>query len=140
MNRVTIYSDGSASPNPGKGSWACIIKFNGKEWIHCGGETHSTNNRMEISGISECIKKIVPLGIKEFKIVTDSKYCLYGIRNRSEWVKKSSLLNSDIWLPLYKIITENSLNIEVVWVKGHSDNEFNNRCHNLANNYRNKYL
>jgi len=136
---IIIYSDGSCSPNPGIGAWCCIIKFNGNELIQTGTELKSTNNRMEIMGIYQCLKQIVKYGYKNIKIVSDSKYLGYGLRFNSIRLNKAKTPNLDIWVPLHKIKKDNNLKIRCEWIKGHMGHIENERCDKIATQVRNEF-
>lgn len=138
---IQIYTDGGCSGNPGPGGWAYII-FAEKEQIEeSGGEKFTTNNRMELAAVinaldfmdsNENYRKAL------IKFYTDSQYVKKGI---TEWIKnwlkngwktasKKPVKNKDLWEILNNLNTR--MKISWNWVKGHSDNEFNNRCDSLV--------
>ena len=137
MKHVDLYTDGSCSGNPGPGGWGAILIYQGVEKELSGGEPHTTNNRMEllaaISGL-QALKE--PCRVE---LYTDSQYLssaieqhwLEGWKKRG-WKKadKSPVLNPDLWQALDRELQRHAVTLH--WVKGHADNEYNNRCDALA--------
>ena len=137
MKNVTIYTDGACSYNPGAGGWAAVLIYRSVHKEISGGCEATTNNRMEITAAIEALS-----ALKEpcrVDLYTDSAYLsnayLEGwIFNwiKNDWKKadKHPVENSDLW----KRLSELTRIHKVVWhkVKGHSDNEYNNRCDELA--------
>ncbi|MCL2556630.1 MAG: ribonuclease HI [Firmicutes bacterium] len=142
MKNVTIYTDGACSGNPGPGGWAAILICNGAEKILSGYEKDTTNNRMELMGVIEALKALKTSC--NVKIYSDSAYFVNAIKLKwlNNWQKNSDILgnwrtaskgevkNVDLWKQ-YLTLSKNH-NIEVIWVKGHADNELNNRCDKIA--------
>lgn len=137
MKQVTIYTDGACSGNPGPGGWGAILEFQGREKELSGGEAQTTNNRMELTAVIEALRALKePCAID---LYTDSKYVcdavmqrwVYGWRARG-WVKpdKKPALNADLWQLLLPLLETHSVTWH--WVKGHAENEKNNRCDRLA--------
>jgi ribonuclease HI len=137
MKTVTLYTDGACSGNPGPGGWGAILIYNGHEKEMSGGEGHTTNNRMELTAVIQALSIL-----KEPCIVdlwSDSKYVIDGLEKgwakgwkARGWVKsdKKPALNPDLWDELLRLTDIHSLRYH--WVKGHAENEFNNRCDELA--------
>lgn len=132
MKQVDIYTDGACSGNPGKGGWAAILIYNGVEKEISGGYPETTNNRMELFAIISGLK-----ALKEACAVTvysDSAYCVDAFLQNwiSGWVKKNwkDVKNVDLWKMLLRLTNKHK--VDFVKVKGHSDNEYNNRCDALA--------
>ena len=137
MKHVKIYTDGACSNNPGKGGWAAILIYKGIEKIISGGYANTTNNRMELFAIINALKQL-----KERCSVTvysDSAYSLDPILKgwlidwqNNNWKSSSGsqIKNIDLWKAL--IVEMNKHKLNFVKVKGHSDNEYNNRCDKLA--------
>ena len=137
MKTVTIYTDGACSGNPGPGGWCAILEYNGTVKMLSGGEAQTTNNRMELTAVIQAL-----LALRESCIVelySDSKYVIDALEKgwawgwrRKGWVKsdKKPALNVDLWEKLLPLLKTH----EVVWhwVKGHAENEKNNRCDKLA--------
>lgn len=137
MKKVEIYTDGACSNNPGKGGWAAILIYNGHEKVISGGEPNTTNNRMELKSIIEALKILKEKC--EVTVYSDSAYAINPFLNNwiNGWIKnnwkssdKNEIKNIDLWKLLLEQV--NSHVVSFVKVKGHSDNEFNNRCDKLA--------
>ena len=137
MKTVTLYTDGACSGNPGPGGWGAILEFNGTEKELSGGESRTTNNRMELTAVIEGLKALKEPCIVE--LYSDSKYVIdalekgwaVGWRKRG-WKKadKKPALNSDLWAVLLDLCDLHEVHLH--WVKGHAENPYNNRCDELA--------
>ncbi len=137
MKHVDIYTDGACSGNPGPGGWAAILIYKGREKIISGGYPQTTNNRMELFAI---INALLQLKEKcEVTVYSDSAYSLEPFMKGwiGEWQAKnwktssgSAVKNVDLWKALLIEIAKHK--VSFVKVKGHSDNENNNRCDELA--------
>ena len=137
MKTVTLYTDGACSGNPGPGGWGAILEFNGVEKELSGGESSTTNNRMELTAVIAGLQ-----ALKEpcqVELYSDSKYVIDGLSKgwaaswqKNSWRKadKKPALNPDLWEILLALTQKHSLNYH--WVKGHADNPKNNRCDELA--------
>lgn len=136
MDRVTIYTDGACSGNPGIGGWGAILQCGDvtKE-IH-GGARNTTNNRMELTAAIEALSLLKRSC--EVRIYTDSQYIRNGI---TEWIgewlknnwknsKKQEVLNRDLWQRLWELDRQH--HTTWFWVKGHDGNELNERADWLA--------
>ena len=137
MKTVTLYTDGACSGNPGPGGWGAILEFQGTEKELSGGEAETTNNRMELTAVIEGLSALKEPCIVE--LYSDSKYVIDGLSKgwaaswqRNGWKKadKKPALNPDLWEKLLKLTTIHTLHYH--WVKGHAENEKNNRCDQLA--------
>ena len=134
--KVTIYTDGACSGNPGPGGWGAILMWNGNEKELSGFEVETTNNRMEMMAVIESLKALKKSC--SVTICTDSKYVMQGatewIHNwkKKNWKKadKKEVVNKDLWLLLDK--EQQKHKIEWVWIKGHSGDEYNERADELA--------
>ena len=137
MKTVTIYTDGACSGNPGPGGWGAILMYGEHKKELSGGEARTTNNRMELTGVIVALEALKEPCIVE--LYSDSKYVIDGLgkgwakgwRARG-WVKsdKKPALNPDLWGRLLDLCEKHTVNLH--WVKGHAENEFNNRCDQLA--------
>ncbi len=129
--QVTLYSDGSSLGNPGPGGYGIILKFNGHEKEFYGGETNTTNNRMELRGVIEGLKLIKePCDIT---VISDSSYVVNGMNSWIKgWIKKDfkKVKNVDLWREYIEFSKPHT--IKGVWVRGHNGHEENERCDKLA--------
>ncbi len=137
MKKVEIYSDGACSGNPGVGGYCAILIYNGVERVISGSEELTTNNRMELMGV---IKGLEALKEKcEVFLYSDSRYVIdaFNAGWLTSWQKnswrnssKKEVKNIDLWKRLIELV--NIHKITFIKVKGHADNEFNNRCDKIA--------
>ena len=137
LKKVTIYTDGACSGNPGPGGYGAVLIYNGNEKEISGGEKSTTNNKMEMMGV---IKALEMLKEKcDVEVYSDSAYVVNSINNKwvyswrkNNWIKsdKSKAKNIDLWERLLELIYYH--NVKFIKVKGHADNEYNNRCDKLA--------
>lgn len=137
MKDVTIYTDGACSGNPGPGGWGAILMYNENKKEISGANKQTTNNIMEITAVLEALKLL-----KEecnVKVYSDSAYVVNAFNQgwiynwkKNNWKTsgKTPVKNKELWEELYKFTQMHK--IEFIKVKGHSDNEFNNRCDFLA--------
>ena len=145
MQTVTIYTDGACSGNPGPGGWGAILQCAGAEKELSGGEAETTNNRMELTAVIsalECLKKpcIVEL-YSDSKYVIDALSLGWAVSWRAKgWKKpdKKPALNPDLWARLLTLTEQHELHYH--WVKGHAENEYNNRCDAMAVRESKKFL
>ena len=137
MKTVTIYTDGACSGTPGPGGWGAILSYNGVEKEISGGAPETTNNRMELTAVIEALSRLKePCAVE---LYSDSKYVIdalekrwvYGWRSRG-WKKadKKPALNVDLWEKLLPLLERHR--VQYHWVKGHAENEKNNRCDEMA--------
>lgn len=137
MKTVDIYTDGACSGNPGVGGYCAILMYNSKEKIISGSEENTTNNRMELLAVIRGLE-----ALKEACIVnlySDSSYVINAFNEKwiDSWVAnnwktagKKAVKNVDLWQRLLELINQHKVNF--IKVKGHSDNEYNNRCDKIA--------
>lgn len=137
MKKVTIYTDGACSGNPGPGGWGTILHYGETEKVLSGGEAETTNNRMELSAVIAGLSALRESCRVE--IVTDSKYVSDAVtlgwakkwrdngwmRNRSE-----KALNPDLWETLLDLLDRHE--VTFTWVKGHAGHPENERCDAMA--------
>ena len=137
MEEITIYTDGACSGNPGPGGWGAILMFKDYKKEISGSLKDTTNNIMELTAVIEALK-LVKFPCK-IKIYSDSAYVVNAFLQGwiYNWIKKgwktadgSPVKNKELWEDLYKFTKTHE--IEFIKVKGHSDNEYNNRCDELA--------
>ena len=137
MKLVEIYTDGACSGNPGPGGWGAILRWNGHEKELSGGEAMTTNNRMELSGVIAALEALKESCIVE--LWSDSKYVIDALDKgwaekwrKNGWKKpdKKNALNPDLWERLLELTARHEMRYH--WVKGHAENEYNNRCDALA--------
>ena len=137
MKDVIIYTDGACSGNPGPGGWGCVLKYGTFRKEMSGFERETTNNRMELLAAIMALKALrEPCNVT---LYSDSSYLTDAFLKgwlvswqKKNWVKsdKKPVLNKDLWLELIEL--SNLHTIRWIRVKGHADNEENNRCDQLA--------
>lgn len=137
MKKVEIYTDGACSGNPGKGGWAAVLVYKGKEKEISGGSGDTTNNRMELTAVIEALKQLrEPCSVE---LTTDSKYVCDAVNKgwlyswkKSGWKKsdRKPALNVDLWEELLPLLEKHNVNFN--WVKGHNGHPYNERCDRLA--------
>lgn len=137
LSKVIVYTDGACSGNPGPGGWGALLQWNGKEKELTGGEAHSTNNRMEMTAVIEALKTLnkpceVHIHSDSALIVNTFKQNWIGGWKKRGWKtsKKKPVKNQDLWQAMLKAMEPHT--VEWVKVKGHADNERNNRVDALA--------
>ena len=137
---VEIWTDGGCKPNPGPGGWAAILKFRGTVKELSGGESDTTNNRMELTAAAEALCALTrPCSVV---LHTDSEYLKNGItRWHTGWVRKNwrnaagdPVKNMDLWKRILDAAKPHR--IEWLWVRGHSGNPMNERADELATQAR----
>lgn len=144
--KIEIYTDGSSKPHTSKaGGWAyvCILEIEGRlekqqvEFWKSGGATNTTNNRMELMAIIKGLEFIWNSSLLGNKIVvySDSQYCVKGSNIWvGNWIANNwnddTVKNRDLWERLHRI--KKLVNPEIVWVRGHDGNYFNERADKLS--------
>ncbi len=139
MEKVIIYTDGACSGNPGPGGWGAILMYKENKKEIAGGKEDTTNNVMELTAVIEGLKALkFPC---EVELYSDSAYVVNAFDKGwiDNWVKnnwktagKEPVKNQELWQELYDLTKIHKVTFHKV--KGHSDNEFNNRCDELARN------
>lgn len=137
ISDVVIYTDGACSGNPGPGGWAAILMAGGAKKELSGGEADTTNNRMELMGVISGLKALTrPCNVE---VHSDSAYVVNAFSQNwiGKWASngwknsaKADVANTDLWKELLELTKIH--NVTFVKVKGHADNEYNNRCDELA--------
>jgi ribonuclease HI len=133
---VEIFTDGACSGNPGPGGWGAILRYRGQERELKGGETHTTNNRMEMMAAIQALEALKKPS--RVKLHTDSQYLHDGITKyihawRAKGWKtadKKPVKNQDLWQRLEAAMKSHA--IEWQWVKGHAGHAENERADALA--------
>jgi ribonuclease HI len=134
--RVEIWTDGACSGNPGPGGWGVVLRFNGTVKELSGGETLTTNNRMELLAAIRALEALTRACAVD--LYTDSQYVRGGI---TEWMKgwkrngwktadKKAVKNQELWEELDRLIAKHD--VAWHWVKGHAGNPDNERTDELA--------
>jgi ribonuclease HI len=134
---VRIYADGACKGNPGPGGWGAILQFGGKEKELFGGETQTTNNRMELTAVIRALEALTKPSLVE--VYTDSQYVQKGI---SEWLRdwkrrgwktadKKPVKNKELWEELDRLAAGHRISWH--WVRGHAGHPENERADRLAN-------
>jgi ribonuclease HI len=138
---IHIYTDGACEPNPGAGGWSFVVyDGNGFEVNNRnGGDIHTTNNIMEMTGVLAALEyaKLSGLKVSETAIYSDSQYCVKGCNEwRHSWkrkgweVGKPKLANAGLWRAIDAAHIE--FPCKVIWVRGHSGVAGNERADRLA--------
>jgi ribonuclease HI len=126
MDKIVIYTDGSCLSNPGPGGWAVLLMYGKKEEILKGGESDTTNNRMEMTAILNALKwlnKNVKTSETKIELFSDSNLLIQSLTKG--WKRKANL---DIWKQIdreYSLLNKKNIKVGWNWVKGHSVNEYN---------------
>ena len=136
MKTIILYTDGACSGNPGPGGWAAILRYGQTVKELSGGEKETTNNRMELMGVIEGLRALKESCIVE--LYSDSQYIVNALNNgwlrdwkRRGWKRRDGeLKNAELWQTLDELLHQHR--VTAVWVRGHADNEYNNRCDALA--------
>ena len=139
MDKVIIYTDGACSGNPGPGGWGAILMAGENRKEISGGKKDTTNNIMELTAVIEALKLIKrPCKID---VYSDSAYVVNAFLQDwiSGWMKKGwknsskeEVKNKELWQELICLTKVHDVTFHKV--KGHADNEYNNRCDELARN------
>ncbi|HEX32771.1 MAG TPA: ribonuclease HI, partial [Candidatus Acetothermia bacterium] len=135
MNRVTIYTDGACSGNPGPGGWGAVLLSGEHRKEISGGDPQTTNNRMELTAAIEALRALkLP---SKVDLYTDSTYVKKGITEwiqnwkKNGWKRRSGrkllpVKNAELWRELDLLVAEHDVTFH--WVEGHAGNEENERC------------
>ena len=141
MKKVEIYTDGACSGNPGPGGWGALLRYRSGDKVYekelSGGDSSTTNNRMELTAFIEAVGLLKEPC--EIRFCSDSQYVINGLEKgwaRSwrarGWKKadKSTAQNPDLWARALELAEKHT--ITYVWVKGHAGHPENERCDRLA--------
>lgn len=139
MEKVVIYTDGACSGNPGPGGWGSILMYKEHKKEISGAQKETTNNIMELTAVIEGLKLLkYPC---EVDLYSDSAYVVNAflqgwiynwVKNNWKTAGKDPVKNQELWQELYHLTKTHQVTFHKV--KGHSDNEYNNRCDELARN------
>ena len=144
MKKVTLYTDGACSGNPGPGGYGAVLIYNGVEKEISGGQKDTTNNQLEMMAVIKGLEMLKEPC--EVKVYSDSAYVVNSIQKgwiyswkKNNWKKadKSKVKNIDLWERLLSQLEIHK--VEFLKVKGHADDELNNRCDRLAVAAREKF-
>jgi len=139
MKDVEIYTDGACSGNPGNGGYGAVLIYGSAKKELSQGYERTTNNRMEIMAVIAALS-----ALKEpcrVKLYSDSKYVVDAINKgwvekwkKNNWMrtKTEKALNVDLWIKIDELIKIHD--VSFIWVKGHADNMYNEKCDELARN------
>ena len=144
-NSITIYTDGACSCNPGAGGWGAVLMYGTEKKEISGFDPETTNNKMELTAVIEALSRL------KFKcnveLYSDSAYVVNAIKlgwlenwKNNNWLgsDKKPVKNIELWQRLDELLSIHNVNFNKV--KGHSDNEFNNRCDELATTEISKHI
>ena len=134
---IKVYTDGACKGNPGQGGWGALILENDTTREIYGGESNTTNNRMELMAVIRALELLKEQN--DITIITDSTYVQKGI---SEWIinwkrngwkssNKKSVKNQDLWVELDNL--NDLMSVKWQWIKGHAGHSGNERADYLAN-------
>ncbi|MEY2596486.1 MAG: hypothetical protein RL634_765 [Bacteroidota bacterium] len=131
---LTIYTDGAARGNPGRGGYGAILMWKNESKEISAGFSHTTNNRMELLSVIAALESLNRDGL-DIEIYSDSKYVVQAVNEGwlENWMKtdfKGGKKNKDLWKRFYLIYKKHQ--IKFIWVKGHASNPYNQRCDELA--------
>jgi ribonuclease HI len=131
---LTIYTDGAARGNPGRGGYGAILMWKNESKEISAGFLHTTNNRMELLSVIAALESLNRDGL-DIEIYSDSKYVVQAVNEGwlENWIKtdfKGGKKNKDLWKRFYTIYKKHQ--IKFIWVKGHASNPYNQRCDELA--------
>ena len=137
MSSVVVYTDGACKGNPGPGGWGALLIFEGREKEIFGGESHTTNNRMELKAVIralEALKRECTIDL-----YLDSQYVKQGMetwihrwkRNGWQTADCKPVKNADLWRELEALVATHRIRWH--WVRGHADTPGNHRADELAN-------
>ena len=138
-DKIIIYTDGACSGNPGPGGWGAILMYKDAKKEISGGCKQTTNNIMEITAVIEALKCLKVES--DVQVYSDSAYTVNAfnqgwiynwMKNGWKTANKEPVKNKELWQELYALTKKHK--VEFIKVKGHADNEFNNRCDEMARN------
>lgn len=134
QKELKIYTDGAARGNPGPGGYGAILIWGNAEKELSAGYRRTTNNRMELLAVIKALESLKRESLN-ITVYSDSQYVVKAVSEGwlRKWVAtsfKGGKKNRDLWMQYYDLSQKH--NIKFVWVRGHADNVYNNRCDILA--------
>lgn len=146
---VRIFTDGACSENPGPGGWAAVFNTPKKCYTMSGSESSTTNNRMELKAVIKAFEKILSIEKGRtthhgYELYSDSAYVVNSVNSgwiakwqRNNWktTKNDDVKNRDLWeefMVLSDKIKGAGIRVEIIKVKGHAGNTFNEMVDKLA--------
>jgi ribonuclease HI len=141
---IKIYTDGACSGNPGIGGWGVLVLTTNQQKTELyGGEEKTTNNRMEMIAIIKGLEYVIDRNLVNEKIefYTDSQYVKNGVDDWvSNWISNNwrksdgeDVKNKDLWEKIVEL--RDKVKVSFIWVKGHSNNEYNDYADKLAKKF-----
>jgi ribonuclease HI len=132
--QLIMYTDGASRGNPGPGGYGTILMWGNSKKELSAGYRRTTNNRMELMAVIAGLEALKKEGLK-VTVYSDSQYVVKAVEQGwlKNWIAtnfKGGKKNKDLWLRYDELAQKN--NVRFVWVKGHAENPFNNRCDELA--------
>jgi ribonuclease HI len=132
--QLIVYTDGAARGNPGPGGYGVLLLWGARRKELSAGYRLTTNNRMELMAVIAALQALKKKNIS-LTIYTDSQYVLNSIEKKwlDNWIRtefKGGKQNRDLWMQYYHLAKDYS--VKLIWVKGHAENVYNNRCDELA--------
>ena len=131
---IIMYTDGASRGNPGPGGYGTILMYGDKRKELSQGYRLTTNNRMELMAVIAGLVALKKTGLK-ITIYSDSQYIVKALNEGwlNKWMATNfskGKKNKDLWVKFYNLYKQHQ--IKFVWVKGHAENAYNNRCDELA--------
>jgi ribonuclease HI len=131
---ITIYTDGAARGNPGRGGYGTMLMSAGRTKELSQGYRLTTNNRMELMAVIAGLEALKKTGLT-ISIYTDSQYIVKALNEGwlNKWIATNfsgGKKNKDLWVRFYNLFKQH--HVKFIWVKGHAENPHNNRCDQLA--------
>lgn len=139
MKKIEIFTDGACSGNPGLGGWGVLLRYGSNEKELSGGETLTTNNRMELTAVIKALESLKEPC--EISLCSDSKYVIEGVnkwmpnwkKNGWKTASRKAVANVDLWERLDSLLQKH--NVSWQWVKGHEGHPENERVDALARSF-----
>lgn len=140
MKKVTLYTDGACSGNPGKGGWGAVLIFGAIEKQMSGVEEETTNNRMELTAVIRGLQALKEAC--EVLVYSDSAYVVNAFNNnwieswqKNDWknAQKKPVANRELWEALIELTQKHKVTFNKV--KGHAGDKYNEICDSLATSF-----